>query len=276
MTAATRRWRLDVAYRGDGFHGFAAQPGTRTVSGALAEALATVLRLDAPPPLVCAGRTDAGVHALGQVVHVDLPDPPGDGDDGDDERGAGSRGPARSCRRGRRSARPAVVVRRASRCEGFDARHSATSRTYRYLVHEGRAASPLLDGLAWHVAGPLDVRAMAQAAYAVLGEHDFRAFCRRPSGTTPDEPIMRRVLDVAVDPIDDDAVLMGTGRLVRVSVTATSFCHQMVRSLVATLVAVGTHAMTAADLTERLRTGARGPARARAAEGLCLVAVSYG
>jgi tRNA pseudouridine38-40 synthase len=271
VTAATRRWRLDVAYRGDGFHGFAAQPNMRTVSGALSEALATVLRLDAPPPLVCAGRTDAGVHALGQVVHVDLPSPPGDGDHGDDEHGARI---ARSCTK---LLAPAIVVRSCRPApEGFDARHAATSRSYRYLVHEGPSASPLLDGLAWHLAGQLDLRAMAQAAYALLGEHDFRAFCRRPSGTTPDDPITRRVLDVAVDPVDDDALLMGTGRLVRVSVTATSFCHQMVRSLVATLVAVGTHSMTAADLTERLRTGERaGLPAAAPPEGLCLVAVSY-
>ncbi len=270
MTAATRRWRLDVAYRGDGFHGFAAQPGVRTVAGALSESLATTLRLDAPPPLVCAGRTDAGVHALGQVVHVDLPEPSGDGDD----EAFGTR-LARSCTK---LLAPAVVVRACRPApEGFDARHAATSRSYRYLLHEGTTASPLLDGLAWHVAGPLDVRAMAQAAYALLGEHDFRAFCRRPSGTAPDAPIPRRVLDVAVELVADDAALVGEGRLVRVSVTATSFCHQMVRSVVAALVAVGTRAMTAAELTERLRTGERAGLPAPAPPGgLCLVAVAYG
>jgi tRNA pseudouridine38-40 synthase len=269
VTAATRRWRLDVAYRGGGFHGFAAQPGMATVAGALAESLATVLRLDVLPALVCAGRTDAGVHALGQVVHVDLPDPLGEGPDA----ALGDR-IARSCSR---LLAPAIVVRSCRPAgEGFDARHKATARTYRYLLHEDAVASPLLDGLAWHVDGPLDVRAMGQAAYAVLGEHDFRAFCRRPSGTTADEPIVRRVLDVAVDVIDDDCVLVGDGRLVRVTVTATSFCHQMVRSLVATLVAVGSHVMTAADLTERLRTGDRAGLPAPAPpEGLCLVAVSY-
>ena len=240
------------------------------MAGALAESLATVLRLDAPPLLVCAGRTDAGVHALGQVVHVDLADAPDDGDDV--ERGTRI---ARSCTR---LLGPAIVVRSCRVAPaGFDARHAATSRTYRYLVCEGDAASPLLDGLAWQVAGPLDLRAMAQAAYAVLGEHDFRAFCRRASGTTPDAPITRRVLDVAVDQVDDGAGLLAAGRIVRISVTATSFCHQMVRSLVATLVAVGTHSLTAADLTERLRTGERAGLPAPAPpEGLCLLAVSYG
>jgi tRNA pseudouridine38-40 synthase len=269
VTAATRRWRLDIAYRGDNYHGFAAQPGVRTVAGELSESLARVLRLAAPPLLVCAGRTDAGVHALGQVVHVDLPEQPGESDD---ERGARV---ARSCTR---LLAPAIVVQSCRPApEGFDARHAATSRTYRYLVHEGDGASPLLVGLAWHVGGPLDVRAMAQAAYAVLGEHDFRAFCRRPSGTTPDEPITRRVLDVAVDLVDDDCLLIGDGRLIRVSITATSFCHQMVRSLVATLVAVGTHSRSAADLTERLCTGDREGLPAPAPpEGLCLVAAAYG
>jgi tRNA pseudouridine38-40 synthase len=269
VTFATRRWRLDVAYRGDSFHGFAAQPGMRTVAGELSESLATVLRLDSPPLLVCAGRTDAGVHALGQVVHVDLPE---EGGESDEERGTRVE---RSCTR---LLAPAIAVRSCRPApEGFDARRAATSRTYRYLVHEADAPSPLLVGLVWHVTGPLDVRAMAQAAYAVLGEHDFRAFCRRPSGTTPDEPITRRVLDVAVDLVDDDCLLSNGGRLVRVSMTATSFCHQMVRSLVATLVAVGTQSRSAADLTERLRTGAREGLPAPAPpEGLCLVAAAYG
>jgi tRNA pseudouridine38-40 synthase len=266
--AVTRRWRLDVAYRGEGYHGFAPQPGTRTVAGALGDALATVLRLGAPPTLVCAGRTDAGVHALAQVVHVDLPDTATDDDDA-----FGAR-VARSCTR---LLAPSIVVRACRLApEGFDARHSATSRTYRYLVHAGDAPSPLLDGLAWHVADPLDVRAMTQAAYAVLGEHDFRALCRRPTGTAATEPIVRRVLDVAVDVVDDDLVVAAPGKVVRVTVRATSFCHQMVRSLVAVLVGVGAHTLTAADLTERLRTGDRAGLPAPAPpEGLCLVAVGY-
>lgn len=270
MPAATRRWRLDVAYRGDGFHGFSAQPGTRTVAGSLSEALATVLRLDAPPPLVCAGRTDTGVHALSQVVHVDLPDD-ASASEGDDELGARV---ARSCTR---LLAPSIVVASFRLAPaGFDARHSATSRAYRFLVHEGPVPSPLLEGLAWHVAGPLDVRAMTQAAYAILGEHDFRALCRRPPGTDPAEPIVRRVLDVAVDVLDDELALAAGGRLVRIGVRATSFCHQMVRSFVSTLVAVGEHGLTAADLTERLRSGDRTGLPAPAPPGgLCLVGVGY-
>jgi len=270
VPAAARRWRLDVAYRGEGYHGFAVQPGTRTVAGALSEALATVLQLPAPPPLVCAGRTDAGVHALGQVVHVDLAMP----DDGGDDEAWGTR-VARSCTR---LLAPSIVVRSCRPApEGFDARHAATSRTYRYLVHEAASPSPLLVGLAWQVAGPLDVRAMAQAAYAALGEHDFRALCRRPSGTDAAEPIVRRVLDVAVDVVGDDLVLGADGRLIRVTIQASSFCHQMVRSFVAVLVAIGSRSLNAADLNERLRTGDRaGLPPPAPPEGLCLVAVGYG
>ena len=269
MTAVQRRWRLDLAYRGQEFHGFAAQPGMATVAGALADVLAMVLRLDSAPRLVCAGRTDAGVHALGQVAHVDLPEPLFPDDRGD----PGAR-LARSCNR---LLAPSIVVTGCAPApEGFDARHSARSRSYRYLIHDAVAGSPLLDGIAWRTTGPLDVRAMTQAAYAVLGEHDFRAFCRRPSELGPDEPIMRRVLDVAVDAVDDTLGVTGGGRLIRVDVTAQAFCHQMVRSMVAVLVEAGRHACSAADVTEHLRTGERAGLPAPAPpEGLCLLSVAY-
>lgn len=269
MAAVQRRWRLDLAYRGQDFHGFAAQPGTATVAGALAEALATVLRLDPPPRLVCAGRTDAGVHALGQVVHADLPEPLFA-----DERGGLGARLVRSCNR---LLAPSIVVTSCQPApEGFDARHSARSRSYRYLVHDAPASSPLLDGIAWQTAGPLDVRAMTQAAYAVLGEHDFRAFCRRPSDMGPEEPIVRRVLDVGVEVVDDALGVTTKGTLIRVDVTAQSFCHQMVRSIVGVLVEAGRHACSAADVTEHLRTGERAGLPAPAPpEGLCLVSVAY-
>jgi tRNA pseudouridine38-40 synthase len=269
VTAVQRRWRLDLAYRGQDFHGFAAQPHTSTVAGALARALATVLRLDADPTLVCAGRTDAGVHALGQVVHVDLTEPLFADDRGD----AGAR-LARSCNR---LLAPSIVVASCAPApDGFDARHSARSRSYRYLICDAAVDSPLLAGIAWQTTGPLDVRAMTQAAYAVLGEHDFRAFCRRPSDMGPGEPIVRRVLDVAVESVDDPLGVAAAGRLIRVDVTAQSFCHQMVRSIVAALVEAGRHACSAADVTEHLRSGERAGLPAPAPpEGLCLLSVAY-
>jgi tRNA pseudouridine38-40 synthase len=269
VTAAQRRWRLDLSYDGAGFHGFAAQPGTVTVAGELAGALATVLRLREPPTLTCAGRTDAGVHALGQVVHVELPDPLFD-----DERDDAAARLARACTK---LLAPRIVVTACAPApEGFDARHSATSRSYRYLVHESDVPSPLLEAMAWHRRGPLDERAMAQAAFALLGEHDFRAFCRRPSGTDAGEPILRRVTSIEVGTVADTMLVAGRGRLVRIEVTAASFCHQMVRSIVAALVAIGEHELTGADLVEHLHTGDRGGLPSPAPPGgLCLVSVGY-
>ena len=269
MAAAQRRWRLDLAYDGRGFHGFAPQPGTTTVAGALADALALTLRLEVPPSLTCAGRTDAGVHALGQVVHVELPDPLFGDDRGDEADRL-----ARSCNR---QLSPGIVVTSCAPApEGFDARHSATSRHYRYLIAVADAPSPLLDNLAWGVRGPLDLRAMVQAGYALLGEHDFSAFCRRPGDMGPDEPLTRRVHDLTVEAVDDPLGVQGAGTVVRVDVTAASFCHQMVRSIVGALVAVGQGALTAADLVEHLASRSRAGLPAPAPPGgLCLVSVGY-
>ena len=270
MTAAQRRWRLDLAYDGRDFHGFAAQPDTRTVAGSLADALARTLRLPEPPALTCAGRTDAGVHALGQVVHVDLPDPLFRDDRGDEG--------ARLVRALNRQLAPVIVLTRCAIApEGFDARHSATARAYRYLLHAADAPSPLLDGVAWRVEEPLDLRAMTQAAYSLLGEHDFRAFCRRPDGQGADEPITRQVLDVAVTEVHDDLSVIAEGRLVRIDVAANAFCHQMVRSLVAVLVGVGHGGLTGADVVTYLHSGSReGLPSPAPPEGLCLVSVAYG
>jgi tRNA pseudouridine38-40 synthase len=141
---------------------------------------------------------------------------------------------------------------------------------------EAPSPSPLLAGLAWCVEGPLDLRAMAQAGYALLGEHDFRAFCRRPDGTGPDDPITRRVLRLDVDEVPDPYGLAGAGRVVRIDVEAGSFCHQMVRSVAAALVEVGRHALSAADLVAHLHSGSRAGLPAPAPpEGLCLVSVGY-
>lgn len=281
------RWRLDVAYNGTGFHGFAAQPGVRTVAGTLSEALARTTRATTPPLLTCAGRTDAGVHARGQVVHVDLPAtlPP--------RHRAGEEGPMTAqdlVRAVNRQVGPAVVVRSAAPApEGFDARRSATARHYRYLVHNAPTPDPLLAELAWHVPGALDLRAMAAAADTVLGEHDFRAFCRRSPGTPAAEPIVRRVLSacwtVVRGPGEGAPQWPGSAAtaggppacLLRFDVTATSFCHQMVRSLVAELVAVGQGRSNVAAMAALLRAGNRsGLAQPAPPYGLCLESVSFG
>jgi tRNA pseudouridine38-40 synthase len=262
--AARQRWRLLVAYDGAAFRGFAIQPALPTVAGALQEALGRTARMPAPPVVTCAGRTDAGVHARGQVVHVDLPPIPFDGV-----------GLARALNR---QLAPAVVILEAEAVDGtFDARHSATGRTYRYLVWNAPAPDPLLAPLSWHVRDPLDLRAMTTATDVVLGTHDFRAFCRRKPGSDPSEPITRRVTR-ATWSVDrgPEAIDAGAGRLLRFEIEASSFCHQMVRSLVGSLVEVGRGAGNAATLLERLRSATRHRAADQApARGLCLIAVEY-
>ena len=266
--AAPQRWRLLIAYDGAAFRGFAVQPEVPTVAGALRQALERTARLDEAPHITCAGRTDAGVHARGQVVHVDLPAIPYDGP-----------GLARALNR---QLAPEVVVRAAEPVgPEFDARRSATGRAYRYLIWNAPEPDPLLAPIAWHVRDALDLGSMRTASDVLLGTHDFRSFCRRRPGTDAAEPIVRRVTQArwSVDegPETGDARRgTGEGRLLRFDVAAGSFCHQMVRSLVASLVEVGRGRENAAGLMERLRAVTRHRmADPAPAQGLCLISVAY-
>ncbi len=215
------RLRIDLAYDGGDFHGWAAQPGLRTVQGELEASLATVLRVPAPA-VVCAGRTDTGVHARGQVVHLDV-EPEElvaavgryDGD------------PCDALARRLDGLLPADLrVRRVVAApDGFDARFSPLWRRYAYRVTDG-VPDPLTRGhvLAWP--RPLDVDALGTASAALLGLHDFAAFCKRREGATT----VRTLLDLSW--VRDGDLLTGTVR-------ADAFCHHMVRSLVGCLLAVG-------------------------------------
>ncbi len=283
--AETVRWRMTVAYDGSGFHGFAVQRGQPTVGGALTEALSRVVR--APVSLTCAGRTDSGVHALAQVVHFDVP-----------VRLAADLDPAAVVSSCNSQLGPAIVVREAEVAPpGFDARHSATARRYRYLVVNAPVADPLLAGLTWHVADPLDLRALASASDALLGEHDFRAFCRRVPGTSPDDAIPRRVTAASWTelsrPAGDGtvrtrrlaapaagstpALIPAVGSLLAFEIEATAFCHQMVRSLVGTLVDVGRGRKRPSDILWILRSADRQQAAQPAPPwGLTLMEVGYG
>ena len=252
------RVRMTVAYDGSGYRGFAVNRSVRTVAGDLGDAMAKVLGHEVT--LTCAGRTDAGVHAWGQVVSFDAVDEPD------------TVGLQRSLNK---MLAPAVVVRSVDvGPPGFDARRWATGRRYRYTVLNRPLPDPFLATTTWHVTDALDLRSMALACDALIGEHDWSSFCRRPPEPTdakadgPPASMVRVVRDARwVD--------LGEGRL-RFDIEASAFCHQMVRSLVGTLVSVGTGRRRAGEMTSILRARDRSKAAKPAPpHGLCLWEVLY-
>ena len=244
--------RLVVAYDGTGFRGFAAQPSqprVRTVGGALGAAIEKVLRH--PVELVCAGRTDAGVHARGQVVSFEA------------EPGLD---PWRLQSAVNSMLGPEIVVRAADIVPpGFDARRSATARTYVYTVVNRPAPDPFLARYAWWVAEPLDLRLLRLASDVFVGEHDFASFCRKgPEGSST----VRRVLSSRWSD-DGDGVL-------RYEIRSGAFCWQMVRSIVGTLVEVGAGKRRPGEILAILRATDRAAAAQPAPpQGLCLWEVEY-
>ncbi len=253
VMSESRNVRMTVAYRGTDFRGFAENPGVPTVGGCLREALERIL--GGQIELQVAGRTDAGVHAIGQVVSFRTDSPRFDVD--------------RLERSVNRLCGPDVVVRDLTVvADDFDARFSAVARRYEYTVSDSRHRDPLRRGLEWHVGGPLDDDAMNTAAAGFCGEHDFSSFCRRPKDR-PDASLVRSVSHARWTRRPD-------GRLV-FTIEANAFCHQMVRSLVGFCVAVG----RGQRLPEETAGVLDAADRARAApiappDGLVLVAVSYG
>ncbi len=270
-TNATQRWRIDLAYDGRGLHGFAEQPDHLTVVGLLREVLTRTLRLNQAPLIVGAGRTDAGVHAFAQVIHVDLPNPlfP-------DDRGEESARLIRSLNSQLAGRLRLLSMRRVS--DEFHARFSATWRAYRYLVVEGEGPALDLTGhLAWLTPGPIDLDLLNEAAALLVGSHDFRAFCRRAPGTTLADPLRRDVTHAAWQRLPDALGLHpGGGPVLRLDIRANAFCHQMVRSLTGTMIAIGQGKRPISLISERLESGNREalPTPAPAA-GLALVGVGY-
>ena len=228
----------------------AAQPGQRTVAGVLGEAIEKVLR--GPVQLEVAGRTDAGVHAWGQVVAFDAP--PSTAVD-----------PEELAHRLNRLLAPEVVVRSASiALEGFDPRRWANGRRYRYTVLARPLPDPWLADTAWWVAGPLDIRTMRAGCDPLLGEHDFSSFCRKQG----DASLVRLVREAGWADL-------GEG-ILRFEIEASSFCQQMVRSIVGTLVEAGLGKRTAADVALALRSRERSKAgQVAPPHGLCLWDVTY-
>lgn len=251
------RWRFDVSYDGAAFSGWASQPGRRTVQAELEDWVQKVLRLADPITLVCAGRTDAGVHARGQVAHVDLP--AGALDDGD----------ALVSRLSRILA-PDVVVRAVSRAPAdFDARFGAIWRRYSYRLMDGGAGvDPLLRSHVTRIGDPLDLAALNAGGATLLGLRDFGAFCRRRPGATT----IRTLLEVSGRRLPAGP-LAGS---IDVTVRADAFCHSMVRSLIGALVAVGSGRRSLEWLADVTRAAVRDPTvQAMAAAGLTLEEVRY-
>lgn len=254
---ALKRVKLVLAYDGSGFHGFAANRGVATVAGTLQQALELVVRR--PVSLTAAGRTDRGVHAWGQVVTFDMPA----GMDLGELRHAVNR-----------MCGGAIVVREAAFAgPSFDARFSAASRAYRYTVLNGAVQDPFLVRTAWWVDQPLDVRSMQLACDPLIGEHDFSSFCRRPKMPEAEDErsLVRRVIDARWTVTEAER-----GAVLRFEIEAKAFCHQMVRSIVGTMVEVGLGKKRAGDMTGILRARDRRRAgRLAPPEGLCLWEVRY-
>ena len=248
------RIRLELGYDGAGFSGWAAQPERRTVEGVLSVTLGHVLRLSGPTRLTVAGRTDAGVHARGQVAHADIP------------AGAWDQHADVVVRRLARALPPDIRVHAACRApEGFDARFSALWRRYAYRIADDPArAEPLRrQDTLWHTR-PLDLGAMNEAAALLLGEHDFAAFCRRREGATTVRALRRLHWERNCDGVAVGAVI------------ADAFCHNMVRALVGALLPVGEGTRPPSWPSRVLATAVRDPAvRVVPAHGLSLEEVRY-
>jgi tRNA pseudouridine38-40 synthase len=245
---------MTVAYDGSGFRGFAANEGVRTVGGELAQAIERVLRR--PVELTCAGRTDAGVHARGQVVSFDA------------AAEAGGLDLAQLQRSLNGLLGPEIAVRSiAVAPPGFDARRSAVSRRYRYTLLTTPWPDPFWAGRAWHVEQPLDLDLLRLGADPLIGEQDFASFCRRPD---PAVSLVRRVTEACWE---EDGV---DGEVLHFWIEANAFCHQMVRSIVGTLVEVGTRRKRAGDVRGIIAARDRHAAGQLAPpEGLCLWSVTY-
>ena len=245
------RFRLDLAYDGSSFRGWATQPSLRTVQGEIENALQLILRLDEAPRLTCAGRTDSGVHARGQVAHVDL------ADDVD---------PQRLLWRLRNLLDPDIQMKDFRDApEGFDARFSALQRRYIYRICDvPQGPDPLQRSHIYHHGKKLDITAMNYAAQHVLGEHDFAAFCKPREGAT------------TIRTLREISTLRREDGIIEVNVVADAFCHSMVRALMGALIVIGQAKYEPAWAGEILATAVRQPhIEVMPAHGLTLEEVTY-
>ncbi|MEC4018964.1 tRNA pseudouridine(38-40) synthase TruA [Streptomyces sp. H27-D2] len=217
VAAGAVRLRLDLSYDGKDFSGWARQREQRTVQGELESALQTVLRLPAAPSLTVAGRTDSGVHARGQVAHVDLPEE------------LWAEHQEKLMRRlAGRLPKDVRVWKVAPAPAGFNARFAAVWRRYAYRVCDNPGGvDPLLRGHVLWADWPLDVDLMNLAAEKMLGEHDFAAYCKKREGATTIRTLQQLHWERTPD------------GLAVATVRADAFCHNMVRALVGAMLVVG-------------------------------------
>ncbi len=251
---ANRRARLIVAYHGAAFHGFALSEDVETVSSRLNEALSTITRT--PTEVIGAGRTDAGVHARGQIISVDLP---------------AASDLYTIVRSINGMCAPHLAVRDAEWvADDFHARHDALWRHYKYTVLNTPTPDPFLVEYAWHVREPLLLPVMRLGSEALIGTHDFGSFCRAPivSDEQPVPSMKRRVMMARWQDT-------GTG-IFEFEIRANAFCHTMVRSIVGLLVEIGQGKRPASDVRFAIVAKNRMAATLVAPpEGLCLWEVGY-
>ncbi|GAA2179548.1 tRNA pseudouridine(38-40) synthase TruA [Leucobacter tardus] len=266
------RVRLDLGYDGTDFHGWAAQPGLRTVQGELEAALATVLRADrAAVSLTVGGRTDAGVHARGQVAHLDVTAEQlarwnGRGAGPGLEGAEAARLRARRLQGALRRSAPDIAIRSVTLAPpAFDARFSALERRYEYRIRDEAAPpDPLTSRFTVDVPRPLDLRRMRRASERLLGLNDFTSFCKAREGATA----VRTLLEFSWRETEDGAFAA--------RIAADAFCHSMVRALVGGVVAVGAGRLPEEELTEILHARVRTSRfTVMPAHGLSLEAIGY-
>lgn len=221
MEKVVNRVKLVLAYDGTDFHGFAAQPGVRTIGGELSDSLETMF--GDVPEMICAGRTDAGVHAWGQVVHFEV------------EQALLARYDMnRFARSLNRQLGPEIVVRDAVVVPNdFHARFSATQRIYRYKILLAPNNVPFSRHAHWWIPGSLDTDAMQASCEIILGEHDFSTFCRKPK--SEEVVSLVRHIDSAQWTVRE----CDTGLELQFEIAGNAFCHQMVRSLTGYIVEIG-------------------------------------
>lgn len=280
---STQRVRVDLAYDGFPFAGWAKQPQLVTVQGVVEEALAMIFRQ--PIYVTVAGRTDAGVHALHQVIHCDIPE-----DKWGSAAGRSGLSPAQALPRKLRGAlskclndaeqelgvptrlhgilQKAITVLSAQEVpHTFDARFSALERKYRYLIEDGfmsKGSDPLVRHMAWQIDDELNLDLMNSAAQNLLGLHNFLSFCKPREGSTT----IRELREIFFTRRDDG--------LVEASIRADAFCHNMVRTLVASLVLVGQGKKDLAWLRSRIENPRRdSDVRLASPRGLALAHIEY-